>query len=84
MLWQVDVAENAKKYLTRIPKKDSLRIKTALNEMVQNPYTGDITKLKGDLVWRRRIGSYRIFFEIYESNRSVRVYGIERRGSNTY
>ena len=84
MTWHVIVAENAKKYVSRIPQKDSLRVKTALREMVQNPYTGDITKLKGDLVWRRRIGSYRIFFEIYESSRAVRVYGIERRGSNTY
>ena len=84
MTWQVDVAESAQKYLKHIPEKDSLRIKTAVREMIQNPYTGDITKLKGDLVWRRRIGSYRIFFEIYESSKAVRVYGIERRGSNTY
>lgn len=84
MSWQVDVAGGVKKYLTRIPQKDSLRIKTALRELAQNPYTGDIEKLKGDLVWRRRVGSYRIFFEIYESIRAVRVYGVERRGSNTY
>jgi len=84
MTWQVDVAESAQKYLKRIPEKDSLRIKTAVREMTVNPYTGDVTKLKGDLVWRRRVGSYRIFFEIYESSKAVRVYGIERRGSNTY
>ena len=84
MSWHVELAKSARKFLFRVPKKDASRIKTALNEMVQNPYAGDIVKLKGDLVWRRRVGSYRVFFEIYESSRSVRVYGIERRGSNTY
>ncbi len=84
MSWQIELAESARKFLLRIPKKDAFRIKTALYEMGQNPYTGDIVKLKGDFVWRRRVGSYRVFFEIYESSRSVRVYGIERRGSNTY
>ncbi len=84
MLWQIDLAESANKFLTRIPKKDALRIKAALQGMAEGPYTGDIEKLKGDSVWRRRIGSYRIFFELFEAIRVVRVYGIERRGSNPY
>lgn len=84
MLWRIDLAESANKFLTRIPLKDCTRIKAVLQRMVENPYEGDIGKLKGDLVWCRRVGSYRIFFEIYESTRIARVYGIERRGSNTY
>ncbi len=84
MAWHVDLAESANKFLSRIPKKDSIRIRAALQKMAESPYTGDIEKLKGDFVWRRRVGSYRIFFELYESRRVVRVYGIERRGSNTY
>ena len=77
MLWRIDLAESANKFLKRVPHKDCLRIKTALQKMTENPYEGDVGKLKGDFVWRRRIGSYRIFFEIYESERIVRVYGIE-------
>ena len=84
MPWRIDVADNTNKFLVRIPRKDCTRIKAVLQKMTENPYEGDLAKLKGDLVWRRRIGSYRIFFEIYESERIVRVYGIERRTSSTY
>ncbi|HEY4508524.1 MAG TPA: type II toxin-antitoxin system RelE/ParE family toxin [Candidatus Paceibacterota bacterium] len=84
MAWQIDLAGSANKFLSRIPKKDTLRINAALQRMAESPYTGDIEKLKGDSVRRRRIGSYRVFFELFESVRVVRVYGIERRGSNTY
>ncbi|MBM3260922.1 hypothetical protein FJY93_00720 [Candidatus Kaiserbacteria bacterium] len=53
--------------------------------LVINPFLGDIQKMKGkDNVWRRRIGAYRIFFEIYPLVRIVHVYHIERRTSSTY
>ena len=30
-----------------------------------NPYAGDIKKMEGEeYVWRRRVGAYRIFYEI--------------------
>jgi mRNA-degrading endonuclease RelE of RelBE toxin-antitoxin system len=84
MIWRVELSDSAQKFLKRIPAKDEARIRAGFLEMMHNPYAGDVWKLRGEGVWRRRIGSYRVFFEIYELTRNVRVYGVERRGSHTY
>jgi len=85
MSWRVGVSHNALKFLKRIAIKDATKIKTALIGMAENPYVGDLEKMKGEEnVWQRRIGNYRIIFEISESERSVAVYDIKRKTSNTY
>ncbi|OHA20632.1 MAG: hypothetical protein A2836_01310 [Candidatus Taylorbacteria bacterium RIFCSPHIGHO2_01_FULL_45_63] len=86
MSWRVFVASSATKFVQRLPRKDATRIKFVLEkELSRDPYAGDIKKLAGeDNVWRRRVGSYRIFFEVYPVFQEVRVFDIERRGSNTY
>jgi len=56
-----------------------------LRELIYNPYAGDIEKIEGDKdVWRRRIGSYRILYEINENRKLIYVFDIKRRASNTY
>jgi len=53
--------------------------------MEENPFSGDIVRLKAQPAgWRRRVGSYRIFFDIYPEHFLVVVNGIERRTSKTY
>ncbi len=85
MIWHVEVDRSVNKYLARIPKKDAARLAATLDEFETNPLAGDIIKLSGeDAVWRRRIGSYRIFFEFFADRRTVLVHEIRRRGSNTY
>ena len=50
-----------------------------------NPFVGDIKKLKGiENVWRRRIGNYRIIFEIFSQEKIIYIYDIQRRGSKSY
>ena len=45
----------------------------------------DIEKIKGEEnVWRRRIGNYRIFYEINPKRRSINIFWVERRTSSTY
>lgn len=53
--------------------------------MQQNPFAGDVVRLKGeDRSWRRRVGSYRIFFEIDTAKLTVDVVDVGRRTSTTY
>lgn len=80
LLIEPRVAKAAKKF----PKRDREHIGTAVAEMRLNPYTGDFTKLDGGNVWRRRVGSYRIFFEVDQIARTIIIFRIRRRGSNTY
>ena len=48
MSWRVGVSHNALKFLKRIAIKDATKIKTALVGMVENPYVGDLEKMKGE------------------------------------
>ena len=85
MKWVVIVDGFARKFFKRVPKRDSERICVALRELTHNPYAGDIEKMAGkEKAWRRRIGSYRIFYEINENKKLIYVYEIKRRTSNTY
>lgn len=85
MNWQIVVDSYARKYLEKIPKSDANRIAAVLREFAVNPYAGDIEKLEGEEdSWRRRVGSYRLFYEVYTSKKVVYVSEIRRRASNTY
>ena len=85
MSWQLAVDPSAQKQLRRFPQKDVERIRFGLQSLAQDPFIGDMQKMKGDeSIWRRRIGSYRIKYELYILERTVYVYEIKRRGSNTY
>jgi len=56
-----------------------------MRELVVSPYAGDIEKMEGEAyAWRRRIGSYRLFYEVHQGDRNVYVFRIERRTSKTY
>ncbi len=85
MDWQIKVANSAGKNLKRFPPKDRERIKAILNEMSFNPFNGDIEKMEGaSNSWRRRIGAYRIFYDVHKEIRVIDVTNIERRTSSTY
>ena len=85
MSWHVLVDDDCKKEFRRIPKNDRERITTVIESFVFDPYAGDIEKMKGDTdTWRRRVGSYRIFYEVRVAKRTVYVFDIRRRSSNTY
>jgi mRNA-degrading endonuclease RelE of RelBE toxin-antitoxin system len=85
MSWNLRVARRAQKGIDRIPAKDQARILVALREMRENPFSGDIAPLKGQLTgWRRRVGNFRIFFDVYPEITLIEVTDIVRRSSTTY
>lgn len=85
MSWNLRVARRAQKGLKHIPAKDQVRILAAMREMSENPFSGDIAPLKGQLTgWRRRVGNYRIFFDVYPEITLIEVTDVVRRSSTTY
>ena len=83
--WLVRVDASVYKSLARFPQKDARRILRALENLNADPYVGDTHKLSGtEQAWRKRIGSYRIFYEIDITNKRIDVSEVERRGSKTY
>lgn len=85
MDWTILVARAAQKQVTRFPANDQHKIGDALRSLSVDPFSGDIVKLGGmGNRWRRRVGSYRIFFAVNAATRTVAVSAIVRRTSATY
>jgi len=85
MSWEIKIAKKALKELKRIPKKDAKRLLFTLEELIDNPYRGDIEKIKGeDNTYRRRVGNYRVLYEILSKEKYIEVFDIRRRTTTTY
>jgi mRNA interferase RelE/StbE len=85
MTWTIVVAKAAQKQLRRIPARDRDRIAAAIRAMAADPFQGDVIKLEGEEGrYRRRVGSYRVFFRADQPSRTVGVSAIVRRTSTTY
>jgi mRNA interferase RelE/StbE len=85
MSWQITIHPKAVKQLKKFPKKDSDRIRETLDQFQSSPLAGDIEKMSGEQnVWRRRVGAYRISFELFPNRRTVFVFKIKRRTTTTY
>ena len=85
MAWTITVAKPAQKQVAKFPVKDQERIGVAVSAMADDPFAGDIVKLGGEgNRWRRRVGSYRIFFSVDSIEKTVDVTAIVRRTSTTY
>jgi mRNA interferase RelE/StbE len=77
--FDVQLHKRAKKQLEGLDKKIRQKIWDVLLEMEFDPYGGDYQKLKGDIGHRRRVGDYRILFDIDTDLRLVLVYGVRHR-----
>ena len=83
--WDLVITKPAEKSLSKFPAKDRAKIQSALVEMRENPFAGDIARLKTQpSAWRRRVGSYRILYDILPDRLLIVVVGIVRRTSTTY
>jgi mRNA interferase RelE/StbE len=85
MLWTLHVARSAEKELEAIPERDRARILKALREMREDPFPGDVARLHGlSTAWRRRVGNWRILYDLYPDRSLIVVASIRRRTSTTY
>jgi len=85
MIWASFFTRAAEKNLRKIPDKDLGYIQKALEQMIQNPFFGDVVKLEHQAgAYRRRVGNWRIFFDADSLERTITITAIERRTSNTY
>lgn len=85
MNWQIKIAKRTVKQIKKFPKNDFEALLKMLEGFERNPFQGDIKKIKGEgNVWRRRMGNYRIIYEIFLNGKSVAILDIKRRTTNTY
>lgn len=83
--WVLQVDPKVTKILKKIPQSQTKHIIIAIEQLPSNPYGGDIQKMRGEKnVWRRRVGEYRIFYEIIPEDSVLHVFHVERRTTTTY
>lgn len=83
--WELKVRDKVFKILSKFPKQERIHLVEVIDILPNDPYVGDIEKMKGEEnTWRRRVGAYRIFYEIRTDERVIFVYHVERRTSKTY
>ncbi len=83
--WDLQIDPDALKSLQKLPRDSAGALLKVIKLLPDNPYFGDIRKMKGeDGTWRRRVGAYRIFYKIKVVEKILLVFRIERRTSKTY
>lgn len=83
--WVLQVDPKVYKTLRKFPKDYTQRILEVIETLPDDPFVGDIEKMKGTAnSWRRRVGSYRVFYDIDQDHQVIVVFRVERRTSKTY
>jgi mRNA interferase RelE/StbE len=81
-LFSVELSQNAEKFLNKLDKQISERIKARLKKLGEQQVPSDskfITKHEGDMVFRYRIGDFRALYKIKESEKVVLIAKIDKR-----
>ena len=85
MSWKFLIHPKTERQLKRFPKKDVKRIKASFYQLEIDPFAGDIEKMEDqENVWRKRVGSYRISYELFAKKQIVFIFRVERRTTTTY
>ena len=83
--WALKIDSKVYKVLSKIPKEYARKILNTIKSFSLDPFVGDIEKIKDqENSWRRRVGNYRIFYDIKIKEKIIQVTWVERRVSKTY
>ena len=84
-MWNVITRKRAQKTVKRTSRPEQERLRAALKAMEQDPFAGDVIPLTNErTAFRRHIGDWRIFFDVYRDQHLVEVTDIDRRTTTTY
>ncbi len=82
--YRIRLLRDAKKQLDNITAKDYPAISGAIDGLLNEPRPFGVKKLKESNLWRLRVGSYRIVYQIDDRNSEVIIVRIARRSEDTY
>lgn len=84
MAYRVELRRNAQRELDALPADYREHISRAIESLCEVPRPSAVKKLKGDLGWRIRVGSYRVLYTIWDKESLIMVEGVVRRTSTSY
>jgi len=77
-MFQIELTETSKDFLRKLQKKDAETILNKIYSMRENPYRF-LKRLKGEKLWRLRIGDYRAIADVVISMNRIIVIRIGHR-----
>ena len=78
--YRVEVARRAVKAIARLPRKEQLRIRAAIDLLAKDPRPPGCVALTGeDSVYRVRVGDYRILYEVIDRRLVIQVVRVGHR-----
>jgi mRNA interferase RelE/StbE len=80
MDWQVQIERKAQKTLDKIPNPYKSNIIETINDLADQPRPHNCKKLKGFAgLWRVRVGSYRVVYQIHDDKYIILIVRIGHR-----
>ena len=78
--YRVEIARRAVKAIARLPRKEQLRIRAAIDLLGEDPRPPGCVALAGeDSVYRVRVGDYRILYEVVDRRLVIQVVRVGHR-----
>ena len=65
--YKVIFTKSVKKDFRKIPKLEAFKILNEIEELAKNPRSSKTKKLKGDKLYRLRVGNYRVIYDIQDN-----------------
>ena len=87
MPWDVKLARRAAKALDKVPREIWRRFERAIDDLADDPYTGDVLPLQGAEwagCYRKRVGASRVIFTLDHTARVATVVDVLRRSEEAY
>ena len=79
MKYSITILKSAQKQLKHINLQDQKRIILTIESLAYNPRPEGCKKLTGRPIWRIRVGSYRIIYEINDDTLCILIVTIGHR-----
>ncbi|MFC4077137.1 type II toxin-antitoxin system RelE family toxin [Salinithrix halophila] len=80
LTYELVLKQPATKFIKKQDKKTQIRVLKALEGLRKVPPEGDVKKLKGEPIFRLRMGTYRALFSLNNEQKQVIVHTIGNRG----
>ena len=82
-MYRIQIEAEADKALRRMPRTTSLRIRSKLLALAEDPFARNpnVKRLSGRDAWRLRIGGWRALYTVDPSNQIISIMVIRPRGS---
>ncbi len=80
MNYEIELSRIAFKNMSKIPKKELIRIKSKIELLANDPYPEDFKKIQGEEnLYRIRSGNYRILYRILEGKLFILIVDVDHR-----